>query len=239
MNMGVQSILQNGPVNKQMSEATSVMVALTLSGGMQDAYSYFLRDKVFANAQTGNIVLMSVHLFEGDVKTGLRYLFPVLFFAFGVFAAQQIRTKCKEYQKLHWRQLIVALEILLLLLVGFVPLQSGVVNLIANALTSFCCAMQVQAFRKVNGHAYASTMCIGNMRSGMEALSAYVTTGDHKCLRKFGQYMFVIFVFAIGAGLGGVLAAHVGQHMIWISCGLLLVAFLLMFIPSEEKMIDR
>ena len=36
----------------QMSEATSVMLALTLSGGMQDAYSYFVRGKVFANAQT-------------------------------------------------------------------------------------------------------------------------------------------------------------------------------------------
>ncbi len=207
------------------------MVALTLSGGMQDAYSYFLRDKVYANAQTGNIVLMSVHLFEGDVRTGLRYLFPVLFFAFGVFVAEQIRTKCKEYRRLHWRQIIVALEILLLFAVGFIPLQSGIVNLVANAVTSFSCAMQVQAFRKVNGHAYASTMCIGNMRSGMEALSTYVTTKEHKYLRKFGQYMFVIFIFAAGAGLGGVLAEDVGQHMIWISCGLLAIAFLLMFIP--------
>ncbi len=30
----------------------------------------------------------------------------------------------------------------------------------ANALVSFACAMQVQTFRKVRGHAYASTMCI-------------------------------------------------------------------------------
>lgn len=235
MNMGVQSILQNGPVNKQMSEATSVMVALTLSGGMQDAYSYFLRDKVFANAQTGNIVLMSVHLFEGDVKTGLRYLFPVLFFAFGVFAAQQIRTKCKEYQKLHWRQLIVALEILLLLLVGFVPLQSGVVNLIANALTSFCCAMQVQAFRKVNGHAYASTMCIGNMRSGTDALCAYFHTHDKKILQKSMTYFAVIGVFAVGAGIGSVLTKQVGERGIWVSCVLLTISFLMMFVREDVE----
>ncbi len=44
----------------------------------------------------------------------------------------------------------------------------------ANALVSFVCAMQVQTFRKVRGHAYASTMCIGNMRSGTEALCVYL-----------------------------------------------------------------
>ena len=43
-------------------------------------------------------------------------------------------------------------------------------NLIANALVSFSCAMQVQSFRKVASYAFASTMCIGNLRSGMAAL---------------------------------------------------------------------
>ena len=42
----------------QMSEAVSTGIFLTLSGGFQDAYTYYCRGKVFANAQTGNIVLM-------------------------------------------------------------------------------------------------------------------------------------------------------------------------------------
>lgn len=33
----------------QMSEAVSTGVFLTLSGGFQDAYTYFCRGKVFAN----------------------------------------------------------------------------------------------------------------------------------------------------------------------------------------------
>ena len=76
----------------QMSEATSVMLALTLSGGMQDAYSYFVRGKVFANAQTGNLVLMAEHMFNADFRGGVKYLFPLVFFAFGVFVAEQILT---------------------------------------------------------------------------------------------------------------------------------------------------
>ena len=73
-------------------------------------------------------------------------------------------------EKIHWRQLIILSEIVLLFAVGFLPQEW---NMAANMLVSFVCAMQVQTFRKVRGHAYASTMCIGNLRSGTEALCEY------------------------------------------------------------------
>lgn len=222
----------------QMSEATSVMLALTLSGGMQDAYSYFVRGRVFANAQTGNIVLMAEHFFGGDFSSGMRYLFPVLFFAIGVFVAEQIRGRYQYSGILHWRQMIVAAEILMLLVVGFLPV-SDTVNPLANAMTSFACAMQVQAFRKVNGYAYASTMCIGNMRSGMEALSAYTRTRNRELLLRAGQYFLVILTFFLGAGIGGLLSAFANRRLIWISCALLVVAFLLMFFQSEEEKLEE
>ena len=47
----------------QMSEAFVTSVFLALSGGFQDAYTYFTREEVFSNAQTGNIVLMSTILY--------------------------------------------------------------------------------------------------------------------------------------------------------------------------------
>ena len=72
----------------QMSDSALVMIPLTLSGGLQDAYSYFMRDQVFANAQTGNIVLMSHELFSGNYGGCLRYLIPVLAFSLGVLAQE-------------------------------------------------------------------------------------------------------------------------------------------------------
>ena len=47
------------------------------SGGLQDAYTYFARNKVFANAQTGNIVLMASKLSDGQYADAIRYVFPV------------------------------------------------------------------------------------------------------------------------------------------------------------------
>ena len=50
----------------QMSDSLLTASFIILSGGLQDAYTYLCRGKVFANAQTGNIVLLSAYLFEGD-----------------------------------------------------------------------------------------------------------------------------------------------------------------------------
>ena len=58
----------------QMSEAFITSVFLALSGGFQDAYTYFTRDEVFSNAQTGNVVLMSQHFMLGEWQRGLHYL---------------------------------------------------------------------------------------------------------------------------------------------------------------------
>ena len=70
-----------------MSEAFRNCIFLALSGGFQDAYTYFTRDGVFANAQTGNVVLMSTNFMTGKWGEGLKYLFPILAFALGVFVA--------------------------------------------------------------------------------------------------------------------------------------------------------
>ena len=50
----------------QMSDTFHAAVFVTLSGGFQDAYTYICRGQVFANAQTGNIVLLSAALLRGE-----------------------------------------------------------------------------------------------------------------------------------------------------------------------------
>lgn len=214
----------------QMSEAFITSVFLALSGGFQDAYTYFTRDGVFSNAQTGNVVLMSQHFMMGEWSEGLRYLLPLLAFAVGVFVAERIQGSFKYARKLHWRQSVLLCEIAILMLVGFLPEK---LDMAATVLVSFSCAMQVQAFRKVNSFAFASTMCIGNIRSGMESLCAYHKTHNRDTLYKASHYFGVIFLFASGAGLGSCFIPLWGLKTIWASCLLLMVSFLLMFIREE------
>ena len=139
----------------QMSESLLTASFIILSGGLQDAYTYLCRGKVFANAQTGNIVLCSAYLFDGQWRHSARYLIPVLSFLLGIFAAACIH-------------------------------------------------------RHFNTH-------------------------DREVLCKALTYFGVIGLFAIGAGLGALLSAHMAERGIWVSCALLAVSFFIMFIREEEK----
>ena len=56
----------------QMSESFLIAGILSISGGLQDAYTYMYRGKVFANAQTGNIVLLAQNL----IDRGASVFFP-------------------------------------------------------------------------------------------------------------------------------------------------------------------
>ena len=224
--------LSNRLPGNQMSETFCNGAVLAVSGGFQDAYTYFARDGVFSNAQTGNVVLMSSSFFSGTPGAGVKYLLPLLAFALGVFLARLVQGRYAGAQKLHWRQMILLPEILFLFLVGVLPESA---NMAATVLVSFSCAMQVQAFRKVDGYPYASTMCIGNLRSGMDALTGYLEKRDPEQMRRAMHYFGIILFFALGAGAGSLLTRYWGLRAIWVSAALLAVSFGLMWL---EKLKD-
>ena len=210
---------------KQISESFRLSAILSFSGGLQDAYTYNMRGHVFANAQTGNVVLMSQHFMQSNWWLGFRYLIPIISFALGILIAEQIGNRYKYLERIHWRQIILLIEIVLLVIVGFLPKDY---DMLANVIVSFSCAMQVQSFRSFHGYGYASTMCIGNLRSGTESLSEYLRDRDKSALRKAINYYGIILIFAVGAGVGGVLSTIIGIKTIWVSVALLGVDCLMM-----------
>ena len=102
-----------------------------------------------------------------------------------------------------------------------------------DMLVSFVCAMQVQSFRKLKGSAYATTMCIGNLRTATELWCSYRLTKNPETGRKSLLYYGFIGIFISGAALGGVLTMVLAQKAIWISSGLLLIVFFMMFQKEE------
>lgn len=209
----------------QTSESFLLGALLALSGGLQDAYTYTVRDHVFANAQTGNIVLMSQYLMTGHLAAAARYLAPLAAFVAGIVLTELIRRKGRDGVHIHWRQTVLLCEIAVLFAVGLIPAGG---NAVASMLVSFSCAMQVEAFRKINGYGYASTMCIGNLRSGTEELFHYFEHREPKRLHKALCYYGIIVLFALGAGLGAIASARLGRYAIWLSCALLALATALM-----------
>ncbi|MEG1462408.1 MAG: YoaK family protein, partial [Anaerorhabdus sp.] len=72
----------------QVSDSLGLGLLLTLSGGFMDAYSYLFRGKVFANAQTGNILLLGINIFEGQWENTIKYLIPIIAFSIGIAIAE-------------------------------------------------------------------------------------------------------------------------------------------------------
>lgn len=219
----------------QSSEAMRVGLLLALSGGFLDAYTYLVRGHVFANAQTGNIVMLGVDIAQGNWLGVGRYLLPILAFVAGVVLAGTIRTrgKARPGGVLHWRQKVLVIELVVLAAVGFMPVAEGW-NTAANICVSFVCAMQVQSFRKVHGKAYVTTMCTGNLRSGTELLMQYIQTGDRMQLRHMFNYYGVILAFVLGAAVSALASGPLGGRAIWLSCAVLLVVLKMLFAGEWE-----
>lgn len=210
----------------QISESFHLGAVLALTGGFLDAYSYLMRGGVFANAQTGNMVLLGVHLMQRDWLHALYYLIPVSAFVLGIWLVECIKSRMKFAPHIHWRQLIVLMEAILIAPAAFLPAPTY--NAVANCLISLVCAMQVQAFRKMHGNAFATTMCTGNLRSGTEALYRSFHGGTQADRAKTIHYFGIITVFIVGAVIGGLCCTLLELRAIFIPCVLLLIAALVM-----------
>ncbi len=216
----------------QMSESILVGIILAVVGGYLDAYTYNARGHVFANAQTGNMVLLGQNLSQGKWMEGIQYLIPILAFAAGIYIVEKIKERFQKNTQIHWRQIIVLMETMLLLAVGFLP-QS--MNLLANVSVSFVCAMQVESFRKVKGNAYATTMCTGNLRSATELYCAYRQTKNPELRKRSLQYYGIILVFILGAILGVVMTRIFHDKAALFCCIFLTAGFLVMFIKEDVE----
>ena len=217
--------------NNQMSETFRLGAVLALAGGFLDAYTYLVRGKVFANAETGNMVLLGVNLLNGQWEKALGYVAPILAFAIGVVVAEAIKKRVQE-RSLHWRQISLLAEMVILLVVCFLP-QS--MNNAANVAVAFVCAVQVESFRKVHGNAFATTMCTGNLRSGTERLWQFLQSGKRESLTQAGRYYGIIFFFIVGAALGSFTSGILAERAVFVPCLLLFAAFLMMFKKKKKQ----
>lgn len=211
--------------DKTWSESLLFATFLTLAGGLQDGYSYALRGKVFVNALTGNVVLMAFNLAEGNFPAMLRYFIQIASFALGVYVSGRIAFSKKRRMGLHFKQRILAAEIAILVVVGFL---SGELDSVANSMMAFSCGMQVNTFRKFADINAATTMCVGNVRTIMHNLAGYHHTGGAVHKETSRTVLFIVGIFFIGALIGGLCFSLMGLKTIWLSAIFLAVSFLIL-----------
>ena len=183
------------------SQRMRVAYLLTLVGGFLDAYTYFERGGVFANAQTGNIVKLGISLANGAREKYLSYLLPICAFAVGLMASLLIKEVLERHEMRLVRRTVLAAEIVGLAVVGFIPLGEQW-DAYANCIVSFVAAMQYETFTTFRGEAIVTTMSTGNLRKMVDALFLGIMHNDVDKLLRAGLFFSIIATFTFGAFLG-------------------------------------
>ena len=220
--------------NKIKNEISLAMVMfLTFSGGLMDAYSYINRGKVFSNAQTGNLLLLGVNLSLGNFDLVIHYLMPVLGFIFGIFLAIFLKNILHK-RNIYFEIFVLIIEIMIMIAVMFIPYE---LNLLATSLLSLACGMQVEAFRRFQNHPIATTMCIGNLRAGVESLVEFIDKKEKKYILSSLVYFSIIIDFILGAVVGNFLIEWCSIYSIGFSGVVLFICLLLLLLKKNEKKI--
>ena len=171
-------------------------------GGFLDAYSYLARGHVFANAQTGNVVLFGVRAAAGNWTSAWKTLPSILAYMCGVAVARLLRVRP---QKQTFRATLIcqALELLVLLVLLF--FGRFVPDFCAVPLIAFSAALQNTSFSNMGPWQFNSAMTTSNLRN---AVSGWVQLAlgetDPKLRGEAIIGSTILLCFAAGALLGGV-----------------------------------
>lgn len=218
---------------QSITESVKFGIILATVGGFLDAYTFITRGGVFANAQTGNIVMLSMKLASGKFSYAFMYLLPILAFINGVIIVEYIKKCSIRFAELKWQYIILTIEIVILIIVGFIPKR--VPDMYVNIIISFVASMQTSSFRKLVDSPYATTMSTGNLRSATQFIYTAFSEKNDKAMIKAKRYITIIIAFCIGGFIGAIATKIIGIKSVWISAMILLAGFVLLCIGDAQK----
>ncbi|MGP7817881.1 YoaK family protein [Niallia sp. 01092] len=207
------------------SNSVRLGILLAIVGGFLDAYTFISRDGVFANAQTGNIVLFAVEAANGEWKDAMLYIPPIIAFILGVLVSEIVKIPHIRHLLHSYRRSILILECIVLIIVGILP--TSVPNLVVTVCISFVSSLQISTFNKLDKWAYNSTMTTGNLRTAAQAAYCAFIEHNQEAKKQFNEFFGIIASFLFGALMGTFSTTYIGNSSVWIASGFLVIALIL------------
>ncbi|AKB31604.1 hypothetical protein MSSIH_0914 [Methanosarcina siciliae HI350] len=214
------------------SESVKLGILLAIVGGFLDTYTFIGRGGVFANAQTGNVVLVGIEAAAGEWEQAMFHAVPILAFIVGVVVAEMIKKPSIHLFIPDAERAVLILEIAVLFVIGFIPYTSP--DIIVTVAVSFVSSVQISSFRKLVGSPYSTTMITGNLRSATQEAYIAFTKRDWKSALRAVRYSIIIAAFLAGAISGGVLTSLIGTKAVWVAV-IILIGSVILFSIDERK----
>jgi len=206
---------------------------LTAAGGFLDAYTYISRGGVFANAQTGNVILMAIDLSERHFHAARAHLWPILAFIVGVAFAHLLKGELAHSVFDHPIRIAMGAQIVVLVAVAFVP--PDVPNALVTVPIAFVAAMQFGLFRTIGSLSYIAVATTGNLMRFTESAYAAFIEKVPESRQHTRVYAAIVSSFAGGAVVGAFATRYFGGSAAWIPAALLCGALVLFYIDDRRR----
>lgn len=219
------------PKIRRRTDTLPVAVVLASVGGFLDAYTY-VRHGVFANLQSGNVVLFCVQATAGQWHTAVLSLIPVGAFSVGVLAVETLGVPAVAKVVRRPVRLVMATQISLLAAIACLP--GGTPAPVTTVTVSFVAALQFSTFTTLHDVPYATLMASGNLRTSIVAAQQWLVSRQRQDARRAGRYAVIVAVFAVGAAVGAVCTRSFGTPAIAVAAGLLAVVLALLITETRR-----
>lgn len=217
-----------------------IYALLIAAGGYLGGFTYCLRGGVFCNAQTANVVLLSMALGQGHWSKALYYLIPISAYLLGAVISELLPGKVKRLHFLRWDTMLVGLELIVVLLLGFVP-DSWPFQ-ISQVSINFICSMQYNTFRQAEHIPMATTFCTNQLRQVGVGFAKALRKHDREGLSRALFFLGMLGCFFAG-GVLSTLACHlVSAKAIWLNLlplGIVLVRLVHADLTEEKGLLSQ
>ena len=217
----------------QTSEALRAGLVPAVTGGYLDAYTYLCRGHVFANAETGNMVLLGINLVTGQWSAAVKYIPPIfcLFFLAGAVAEWMRGRGAWPERQAALAPAGAALELAVLLAAVSLPLGGGWDMAVNGSVVCvrFAGGELPGAWPGLRHHHVHRQPC-----AAAPSCSTATCGKDPALLRHCLRYYAVILAFIAGAAASAALAAPLGRWSVLVACGGLVLVLAMLFWEEVE-----
>lgn len=208
-----------------------VFWSLILVGGYYGAYTFSVRGGVFCNAQTANVVLLSMALGSRDWGKALYLLIPISAYFLGAILSEILAKKVKRLRILRWDTILVGLEIPIVVFLGALPKSAP--DQICQVMLNFVCSMQFNTFRQNEGIPMATTFVTNHIRQTGSNLVKAVRDKDDKASLRWKMHGAMILFFLAGGVFSTLLCEIFSVRAVWGIIPVLLYTFIRLMIADR------
>ncbi len=200
---------------------------LTAAGGVMDAWVYLAHGHLFANAQTGNVVLFALHATAGELSEAAHFIPSMAAFVAGLVSSRLAGAWLKR-RGLNSRNVRLSVECVVLLILALTV--GGLPNDIVTACVGFIAAVQITSLSHIGSAGFNTGMTTGNLRGAASAaVAVWLDPSSETDRDKAATLGWICLAFAVGALAGGLVTRRLGDGTVFIIAGLVATAILVMW----------